>query len=145
MPPERWMVSVPPTPLLGRTLRRLRLSRGLSQDAIEEALGIDQSVLSAYERDARVPGRSTLRRLAEFYDQPREYLVVIASEDRDRREAAADSEPVPGESVAIPAEPELLDAVRALFLLETDELPDATKTITLLAEKPPGREQRAAG
>ena len=129
MPPVRWMTPIGPQPRLGRELKRLRLSTGLSQDAIEDALNIDQSVLSTYERDARVPRGPVLRKLAEFCGRPTDELVKIARDDQDRREEwesmiedGMEIEPIPGPSVAIPQEPELMEAIRALFLLESDEL-----------------------
>lgn len=152
MPPNWWMTPIGPQPKLGRTMKRLRLGSGLSQDAVEAALGIDQSVLSAYERDARVPRGPVLRRIAEFYGRPVDELVTIARDDQDRREDweaslgnEPDYEPIPGPSVAIPNDPELIEAVKALYLLETHQLPRATRTIRMIAENnPKDSEEEAA-
>ena len=48
-------------------LRKARLSLGLSQQAIAEAVGVRQSTLSYYERGVRTPSDKVKIRLANFY------------------------------------------------------------------------------
>lgn len=49
--------------MYGEFLRSVRRSRGLSQAALAELVGISQPNLSAYERDRRAPTLDTLNRL----------------------------------------------------------------------------------
>lgn len=135
MPPKRWMIFVKPQPMLGPTLKRLRLTRGLSQDEVEKALDIDQSVLSTYERSARVPRASVIRKLNDFYEQPPDTLSRIAFDDQARREELEDVEPIQSAGIAIgPVEPEFIELLDAAFLLETHQLPDAAKQLRTIAK-----------
>ncbi len=135
MLPVRWMVEVGPQPQLGATLRRLRLARGLSQSDAAAAMGIDQSVLSAYERGARAPRASQLRAINAYYDQPPRTLEAIAWDDQGRRDDAAEAEPIPGDGLAVgPADPKLLEAIGVLILLEDDDITDVITHMRDLAE-----------
>lgn len=49
--------------MYGDFIRRVRVSRGLSQEALAEIVGIGQPNLSAYERGRREPTLDTLNRL----------------------------------------------------------------------------------
>src|SRR5579862_2147301 len=51
--------------LIGRTVRRLRTERGLSQQALATALGISASYLNLIEHDQRSVTASLLIKLAE--------------------------------------------------------------------------------
>lgn len=47
----------------GEFLRRVRRSRGLSQEALGEVAGVSQPNISAYENDRRTPSLDTFNRL----------------------------------------------------------------------------------
>ena len=49
--------------MYGAFIRRVRESRGMSQETLAEVSGIGQPNLSAYERDRRVPTADTLNRI----------------------------------------------------------------------------------
>ena len=49
--------------MYGSFVRRVRESRGLSQEQLAEVAGIGQPNVSAYERDRRVPTADTLNRI----------------------------------------------------------------------------------
>ena len=49
--------------MYGEFLKRVRLSRGLSQSALAATMGISQPNLSAYERDRRLPSADTLNKI----------------------------------------------------------------------------------
>jgi transcriptional regulator with XRE-family HTH domain len=51
--------------LVGENVRRIRLSRELSQEAVAERMGIDRAYVSALERGHRNPTIITLWLLAE--------------------------------------------------------------------------------
>lgn len=121
MPPERWIVEIRPGPRLGGVLKDLRLARGLSQDEVERAVGIDQSVLSTYERNARVPRSAILKKLNDFYEQPPKTLSTVAWEDRERREDAAEADPIPEAGYGIgPANPLLRSIMESLRGIEDE-------------------------
>ena len=52
-------------PLIGRTLRRLRQERGLTQQALASRLGISASYLNLIEHDQRTVTASLLIKLTE--------------------------------------------------------------------------------
>ncbi|MBL6458160.1 helix-turn-helix transcriptional regulator [Belnapia sp. T6] len=52
------------TGILGPQLRRLRQARGLTLDALAEAVGLDKGYLSRLERGQKAPSIATLLRLA---------------------------------------------------------------------------------
>ncbi len=55
--------------LIGNALSAARAKKGLSQKALSEATGIDQSDISKIERGVANPSVSTLSRLAEALDK----------------------------------------------------------------------------
>lgn len=57
-------------------LKELRKSRGLTQIQLQLATGIEQALLSKYERGERVPPTDTLIVLADFYDVNIDYLLA---------------------------------------------------------------------
>lgn len=134
MPPVRWMrFLTPPPESLGQALRRLRTERRLDQEDVSEALGIGNSSLSNYENDKYAPPREALQRLNEYFDLPPNTLRTILKNYEDWREL---QEPIPGPSVAVPNEPELIEAVEALFLFEPEQLSDVAQHIRLIAKGP---------
>lgn len=139
VPPQRWMVELlPPPETFGTEVRRLRLGRGWSQRDVARRTGIDQTEISKFERDAY---RHRKSEVIEAYEDAFE-LTRGTLAHLPWGEARRNSPEIPGPSVAIPQEPELLEAVKALFLLETHELSDMTHYIRLKAEGPPPRNAR---
>ena len=55
----------------------LRKSRGLSQRALAEKIGISQTALSNYERGARAPDKDVVVALARFYNVSCDYLLGL--------------------------------------------------------------------
>ena len=56
-------------------LKELRLKHRMSQTALHIATGIDQSLLSKYERGERVPSTGDLLVLADFYHTSVDYIL----------------------------------------------------------------------
>ena len=55
--------------LLGKSIREIRLQRGLTQREVSEAIGgISESALRSYELGERRPKQNTLERIAETLD-----------------------------------------------------------------------------
>lgn len=128
VPPERWMVEIKPAPeTFGSVVRQHRLARGWSQREVARRTGIDQTEISKFERDAyRYRKEDVIVAFEEAFGLTRGELAHLPWGDATR-----DIPDVPGLSVAIPAEPELIEAVRALFLLEADELGTWAEAIRL--------------
>lgn len=55
--------------------KRLRLSRGLTQQEISEKLGISRSTIGMYETGAREPDYDTLELIADFFNVDMDYLL----------------------------------------------------------------------
>lgn len=56
-------------------LRTLRKSRGYTQIALQMKTGVEQALLSKFERGERTPPTETLVRLADFYDVSIDYIL----------------------------------------------------------------------
>ena len=56
--------------LFGRTIRRLRRQRGLSQEALAERAGMHLNHLSSIERGERNPGLLSVLKIARALDLP---------------------------------------------------------------------------
>lgn len=56
-------------------LKLLRKSKGYTQLALQMKTGIEQALLSKFERGERVPPTETLIRLADFYDVSIDYIL----------------------------------------------------------------------
>ena len=56
-------------------LRRLRKNKGYTQIALQMKTGVEQSLLSKYENEERVPPTETLIQLADFYDVSIDYIL----------------------------------------------------------------------
>lgn len=59
-----------------KSLRQLRLSKGLKLSEIEQSLAISQSLLSEMERNVRVPNRLTRQRLEIYFGERVNWLEV---------------------------------------------------------------------
>jgi transcriptional regulator with XRE-family HTH domain len=61
--------------LLGRTIRKLRTDRGVSQQDLARDADVTPSFLSLLENDHRRPSLLVLRRIAAALDVPEEVLI----------------------------------------------------------------------
>ncbi len=57
-------------------LKSLRKNRGLTQIQLQIATGIEQALLSKFERGERIPPTETLIILADFYGVSIDYLLA---------------------------------------------------------------------
>lgn len=57
-------------------LKKLRKNRGLTQIQLQIATGIEQALLSKFERGERIPPTETLIILADFYGVSIDYLLA---------------------------------------------------------------------
>lgn len=122
------MVDINPAPdTFGSVVRRRRMARGWSQREVARRTGIDQTEISKFERDAyRYRKEEVIAAFEDAFGLTRGELAALPWGDASR-----DAPTIPGPSVAIPADPELIEAVNALFLLETDELSHWAELIRL--------------
>lgn len=56
-------------------LKKLRKEKGYSQIAVQMKTGIEQALISKYERGERVPPTESLIRLAELYNVSIDYIL----------------------------------------------------------------------
>lgn len=56
-------------------LKKLRKERNLTQIALQMQTGIEQALLSKFERGERIPPTETLMILAEFYGVSIDYIL----------------------------------------------------------------------
>ncbi len=57
-------------------LKQLRINRGLTQIQLQIATGIEQALLSKFERGERIPPTETLIILADFYGVSIDYILA---------------------------------------------------------------------
>ena len=62
-------------------LRQLRKGKGYTQIALQMQTGIEQALLSKFERGERVPPTETLIRLADFYNVSIDYILCRSDKD----------------------------------------------------------------
>ena len=60
---------------IGKTIRRIRTERDISQRDLAEAAELTPSFLSLLENDHREPSLAALRRIAEALDVPAEVMI----------------------------------------------------------------------
>lgn len=53
---------------VGERIRKLREDHGISQQALADAIGVQQSTISEIERGGNQPSWKTLHKLAQFFD-----------------------------------------------------------------------------
>lgn len=64
---------------LSKRLKELRNSKGLSQQALANEIGISKSSINMYERGEREPGVDTLEAFADYYNVDMNYLLGNSS------------------------------------------------------------------
>jgi transcriptional regulator with XRE-family HTH domain len=68
---------------LGNRLKFLREKKGMTQIKVAERLNLHNKTLSDYERGVSEPDIDTLKRIAELYDVPVDYLLGSKIMDDD--------------------------------------------------------------
>lgn len=67
--------------LFGRTLRKLRVDMGISQNELSKFIGISKSSINMYERGEREPNFETLETIADFFNVDMDNLLGRKSAD----------------------------------------------------------------
>jgi len=63
-------------------LKSLRKNRGMTQIQLQIATGIEQALLSKFERGERIPPTETLIILADFYGVSIDYLLARTTDPK---------------------------------------------------------------
>lgn len=66
---------------VGRVIRLARDGKGLTQEQVAEALGVNQSLVSYWERGVHAPGLEHRSALAELLEIPVQDLVLSPDAD----------------------------------------------------------------
>lgn len=67
--------------VISRNIRRFRKSKGYTQTELAEAIGVDISTMSRYERNAREPSITQLQAIAEALEIPA--ALLLETNDKD--------------------------------------------------------------
>lgn len=59
-------------------LQQARISKGLSQQAAADALGITRGCYAHYEQGVREPSIDLLKRICQYFDISSDYLIGIS-------------------------------------------------------------------
>ena len=81
----------PRHPIIGRTIRSLRLDAGLTQEELALEVGISKSEISRLERGKRNPKWETMKPLAKGLGVPCWHMVAVA----EKLEETNKDEPAP--------------------------------------------------
>jgi transcriptional regulator with XRE-family HTH domain len=112
-----WVVQVAPEPeSLGQAIKRLRGSR--KQHELAAAVGVGQNAVGKWETDMGAPSDDRIVALEAYFGLTPDTLFDIKIA-HDKWERA--TRPVPGPSIAIPAEPEFLRIIDGLGALADDD------------------------
>lgn len=60
---------------IGKTLKKLRIEKGVSQDVVAKLLNISRQAYCRYENDQREVSLDALCTLADFYDETTDALL----------------------------------------------------------------------
>ncbi|TVX92970.1 helix-turn-helix domain-containing protein [Paenibacillus agilis] len=71
---------------IGERLRRLRISRKLSQEEVARYIGVTRSAYSHYEINSRQPVYDTVRKLSNLFDVSIDYLINSDLQDHEPQE-----------------------------------------------------------
>lgn len=61
--------------LMGKRIKDLRISRGISQQELGDAIGVTKVSVCGYETGTRLPGLDTFVELANAFDTTTDYLL----------------------------------------------------------------------
>ena len=61
--------------MFGQNLKKLRISKNLSQSKLSKILGISSSTIGMYEQGRRFPDQTILTKIADFFDVSTDYLL----------------------------------------------------------------------
>ena len=64
----------------GERLKELRKEKGLSQKALAQHLGCNQSMICFWENQVNEPTESAIKRAALFFDVSANYLIGLSDE-----------------------------------------------------------------
>ena len=70
---------------IGERIQKCRMAKGLSQEALSEAVDISQSYLSKIETGSEKPGRDLIRRICEILGISTDYIYYGLPEDENPR------------------------------------------------------------
>jgi transcriptional regulator with XRE-family HTH domain len=72
---------------LGRAIRRVRLDKGLSQEALAEWAGLDRTYISGLERGVRNPAMGTIEKVATALGVRISALFIDAEREEVEKQA----------------------------------------------------------
>ncbi|MGN0556289.1 MAG: helix-turn-helix domain-containing protein [Acutalibacteraceae bacterium] len=75
--------------MFSERLKKLRISRSLSQAELADMLGISQQTVAKWENSSTSPKPATLKRLTEIFDVTSDYLLDIPPKICDKDIIAA--------------------------------------------------------
>ena len=78
---------------LPERIRSLRKERGLSQEALAEALGVSRQAVTKWEDGSALPSTANLLALADFFAVPLEDFVRPAAQEENAQENAEETLP----------------------------------------------------
>ena len=78
---------------LPERIRSLRKERGLSQEALAEALGVSRQAVTKWEDGSALPSTANLLALADFFSVPLEDFVRPAAQEETEQEKGTEATP----------------------------------------------------
>ena len=81
---------------MGGRIRKLRTERGLSQEALAEALGISRQAVAKWEGEQSAPSAANLTAMAELFGVPVTAITAPEPGEAGEKPGEAPAEPAPG-------------------------------------------------
>ena len=66
-----------------KNLKKLRKQKGISQQALADAVGVSQQAVNKYENQNSEPGIDTLIAMANYFDTSVDHLIGKSEEKND--------------------------------------------------------------
>lgn len=114
--------------LIGKRIKELRISKGLSQQELGDLLGVTKVSICGYENGTRTPGLDVFCALADIFETTTDYLlgreIAVINEEENEYVGSVSKEDI-----------EILAELRRHTSLYTQVLNDPRRTISLINKK----------
>lgn len=71
---------------IGTVIKELRKNKSIDQKTLAEAVGISTISISKIENDLTFPHKDTLSKIADYFNVPTTYILLMALDDSEIKE-----------------------------------------------------------
>lgn len=113
----------------------LRDARGLSDYAVAKEIGIGRSTLSDWKTGKHIPNMDNLKKIANYFDVPVDYLItgdINVTIETEKRTHSSDYAAAYYDALNNPAEPSIIIAALSQYKKYQNASPEVRKAIDIL-------------